>query len=676
MALPQIALSLLGKTNFEALGKLAATYYFTGFGGFAKQGVEIAMSKIQKAFGDVVNLGAEDFGLFGSIKYWDRIYNDIGRTSQQLGIAGDMSVNMRDSMQEAYEIGVAYGLSIEQLNQAYSSLIREMGVNRLISKEDLNLLAEFTENFGEGFTQIFATLSLYGASIEDVQRITMEAVKEADELGLNASEYLKTLSQNMGVLDRFSFRRGIDGLSRMVELSQRYKINIESAAGFAERNLMLNDIMETSARLQVLGGQFSQLADPFELGFMVRNDIDALTEKVIDLAGAYAMIDEKGKAIIDPFGMDMIREFSSITGIQTEQIAAAAKIRAIRDEIGGQLSSELKQLDDYNNYLEKIAANAFFDETMGEYVVNVKVGDEIKKIATVDLNKDQVDSLSAIGKNTNIEDINKQLILTNESLGDTMQRLIDTFKRYVISENLYRLTADQIRPMAQELRTGMNDNSFANITKTLYDSLDESIFNQLMERIDDAGDLTGFIGDYMTEQGLGLDLKGLKNSLDGLLYTLNNPIDAIKNKIYESGGIGETFIKSWDYLDVIDGLMSGPMSPYNTTLELQKWNEKYGEKPIDIKTKDLGVNNQKLLTMIKEKKNVIDTDGVKNEISFKEFKGSITIKDESGRKLSEIEMKNIWKDIEPKFKEMFTRQINDEVENNNKYNSKPQKIQF
>lgn len=676
MALPQIALSLLGKTNFEALGKLAATYYFTGFGGFAKQGVEIAMSKIQKAFGDVVNLGAEDFGLFGSIKYWDRIYNDIGRTSQQLGIAGDMSVNMRDSMQEAYEIGVAYGLSIEQLNQAYSSLIREMGVNRLISKEDLNLLAEFTENFGEGFTQIFATLSLYGASIEDVQRITMEAVKEADELGLNASEYLKTLSQNMGVLDRFSFRRGIDGLSRMVELSQRYKINIESAAGFAEKNLMLNDIMETSARLQVLGGQFSQLADPFELGFMARNDIDALTEKVIDLAGAYAMIDEKGKAIIDPFGMDMIREFSSITGIQTEQIAAAAKIRAIRDEIGGQLSSELKQLDDYNNYLEKIAANAFFDETMGEYVVNVKVGDEIKKIATVDLNKDQVDSLSAIGKNTNIEDINKQLILTNESLGDTMQRLIDTFKRYVISENLYRLTADQIRPMAQELRTGMNDNSFANITKTLYDSLDESIFNQLMERIDDAGDLTGFIGDYMTEQGLGLDLKGLKNSLDGLLYTLNNPIDAIKNKIYESGGIGETFIKSWDYLDVIDGLMSGPMSPYNTTLELQKWNEKYGEKPIDIKTKDLGVNNQKLLTMIKEKKNVIDTDGVKNEISFKEFKGSITIKDESGRKLSEIEMKNIWKDIEPKFKEMFTRQINDEVENNNKYNSKPQKIQF
>ena len=676
MALPQIALSLLGKTNFEEVGRLAATYYFTGFGGFAKQGVEIAMGKIQKAFGDVVNLGAEDFGLFGSLKYWDRIYNDIGRTSQQLGIAGDMSVNMRDSMQEAYEIGVAYGLSIEQLNQAYSSLIREMGVNRLISKEDLNLLAEFTENFGEGFTQIFATLSLYGASIADVQRITMEAVKEADELGLNASEYLKTLSQNMTLLDRFSFRRGVDGLKRMVELSQRYKINIESAAGFAENNLMLNDIMETSARLQVLGGQFSQLADPFELGFMARNDMDALTEKVIDLAGAYAMIDEKGKAIIDPFGMDMIREFSNITGIQTEQIAAAAKIRAIRDEIGGQLSSELKQLDDYNNYLEKIAANAFFDETMGEYVVNVKVGDEIKKIATVDLNKDQVDSLSAIGKNTNIEDINKQLILTNESLGDTMQRLIDTFKRYVISENLYRLTADQIRPMAQELRTGMKDNSFANITKTLYDSLDESIFNQLMERIDDASNLTGFVGDYMTENGLGADLKGLKSSFDAFLYTVNNPIDAMKNKIQESGFLGEALIKSWDFLGVAEQNVIGNPTGFLGSLSKMGAQSYTGDMPIDVKTSDLGVGNQKLLTMIKEKQKLIDTDTTKNEISFKEFKGSITIKDESGRKLSELEMKDIWEDIAPKFKAMFTQQINDEAENDNKYNPKPSKISF
>lgn len=674
--MPPFLLNLLGRTNFEALGRIAGTAFLTGFGGIAKQGIEMFVSGIQTALGDVANLGAEDFGLFGSLKYWDRIYNDIGRTSQQLGIAGDMSVNMRDSMQEAYEIGVAYGLSIEQLNQAYSSLIREMGVNRLISKEDLNLLAEFTENFGEGFTQIFATLSLYGASIEDVQRITMEAVKEADELGLNASEYLKTLSQNMTLLDRFSFRRGVDGLKRMVELSQRYKINIESAAGFAEKNLMLDDIMETSARLQVLGGQFSQLGDPFELGFMARNDMDALTEKVIDLAGAYAMIDEKGKAIIDPFGMDMIREFSNITGIQTEQIAAAAKIRAIRDEIGGQLSSELKQLDDYNDYLEKIAANAFFDETMGEYVVNVKVGDEIQKIATVDLNKDQVDSLSAIGKNTNIEDINKQLILTNESLGDTMQRLIDTFKRYVISENLYRLTADQIRPMAQELRTGMKDNPLANITKTIYDSLDESIFNQMMERIDDAGNLTDFVGGYMSEDGLGSDLKGLKSTLDGILYTLNNPIDAMRNKIEESGFLGEALIKSWDFLGVAEQNVIGNPTGFLGSLSKMGAQSYTGDMPIDVKNSDIGVGNQKLLTMIKEKQKLIDTDSTKNEISFKEFKGSITIKDESGRKLSELEMKDIWEDIAPKFKAMFTQQINDEAENDNKYNPKPSKISF
>lgn len=665
-------------TLADYLSRQMFNYVATGFAGVVKSNVELFVNRIDQAL-ENVNLGARDFGILGPINYWDSIYRSINNINRELGISGSLSVDMRDSLQSAYETAVAYGISIEELTASYREMVTQLGVNRLFTQEDLNRLAEFRAVYGQGFEDIFSTLALYGASIEDVQRITMNAIKEADELGLNASVYLKELAANMGLLDRLSFRNGIQGLSRMVELSQRYKINIQSAAQFAENNRMLSDVMETSARLQVLGGQFSRLGNPFELGFLARNEPQKLFEKLVDIAGAYAMINEEGQAEISPFGLDMIREMGQITGIQAEQIAQAAKIRSIREQIGSQISSEILALQDYEKYVDKIAANAFFDQERGEYMVNVKVGDEIQAISTLDLNEKQVDSLSAIGKDTPLEDINKQLILSNESLSDTMQRVIDTFKRFIISENLYRLTSDQLRPIAQEIRTGIDENDFAIWLKENLDVLDESIFEQVMMKIPALESGTEMIGDYMSETGLGKDLKDLNENLKGFLEFFNSPMNAIFGD-----NVFTDYFKSYFSSSSAtgDAIRMGSFTPIIDDIK-KSWNESFGVTE-ENNTKLININNEKitndntiLLNQMKEHAKEINRNYKEDvKLSFEEFKGSISIVDSSGKQIDDIKMDEIYKKIKPKFEDFFIKKFGDEIENNSKYNPRSSKTTF
>ena len=448
--------------------------------------------------------------------------------------------------------------------------------------------------------------------------------------------------------------------------------------------------METSARLQVLGGQFSRLGNPFELGFMARNEPDKLFEKLVDVAGAYAMINEEGKAVVSPFGLDMINEMAQITGMQAEQIVQASKIRAIREEIGNQISSEILALNDYEKHVDKIAANAFYDQDRGEYMVNVKVGDQIQAVSVLDLNEDQVNSLSTIGKDTPLEDINKQLIMSNEALSDTMQRLVETFKRFIISENLYKLTSDQLRPIAQQIRTGVGDNPMALGLKTLLDELDQSIFDQIMQQVptivEKAEDVTRSMEGYLTSEGIGNDLEELSENIKNLVDFLNGPKDFFTGKLdFGDNLFGDYFGSFFGSLDATsEAIKQGSLTPIIDDMK-KSWYESTDQdydtssnSIIEIDKKKIGDNYQNLLSQMKQNAQIINHSDKNNkvELTFDEFKGSITINDSSGRPIGEQDMRDIFKKIQPEFEQYFIRMFGSEIENNTKYNPRGKKSTF
>ena len=115
-------------------------------------------STIRKMLPKEVDLKAEEFGAFGSIRYWDRIYKVLKDSNQALGIAGVLGKNMEGVMQRVSEEFIAIGGSAEDLAKTQSEFINQTSANRIISDEDLTRMATMRKAFGEGFETIFATI--------------------------------------------------------------------------------------------------------------------------------------------------------------------------------------------------------------------------------------------------------------------------------------------------------------------------------------------------------------------------------------------------------------------------------------------------------------------------------------------------------------------------------------
>lgn len=671
----------------DSIIKEIGNYLAFGIAGNAKSITETMLQQLDNQLGDDFKIGASDFGVLGSLKYWENFYSTIRDTNSQLGIAGQLGRDIETTMADAFKQGVKYGLSIEEIAGSYKKLSDIVSVNRLINPEDVTTVALFTKAYGEGFEKIFANLSMYGVSIERVNELTTQAMSDANDIGLSTSKVLKGVRDNIGAIDRITFQTGIAGLSRLVQLSERYKFNVDSIIGFADNNRMLDSIMDTSAQLQVLGGQFSQLGDPFELGFLARNNPEILTERIIELSKAYATMNESGEMVIDPFGLDQIKEFARITGMASEELVRLSKISGLTSFVSDKVSEDIRAAENYEKLIEKIAANAYFDEDTGGYVMNIMVGGEVVKKTIEEVDKDDLKKLSAIGEGTSLEQINKELILANETLGSKFERLIETFKRYTISENLYRMTNDEILKLTKDFRLNMEDVPFAQKTKVGLDVLDESIFDTFFERANIlATSADDMMPNYMSKDGLGSDLEGLEEALKNLITLINSPGEYIFGDFYKSMESAGQTITSWQQKAEDFGktgnklitFMRGGGWNYSSISgggQEQKSSDDTQKKLIEINQQSVLKDTRNLTTQIKENFTRIDTSGDK-KISFKEFKGSITILDKSGKELDNMDMSKIFKQIEPELKQLIMEGFHDEATNQRKYNPQSKKSSF
>jgi len=412
------------------------------------------LTKIDSLLPKDINIDAEDFGPFGSITYWDKTYKAIRDTNQLLGISGKLAKNIEFVTKDALANIEGLGGTVNDITAANKAFSESSSTNRLLSNDDVSRLTKMRLAFGEGFEEIFASAALYGASIENTNKSIEASFIKANKLGLNAAKTVKALRDNFNLIDKLTFRSGIDGLSKMVMLSERYKFNMSGASAAVENLTTLEGAMTVSAQLQTLGGDFGQLSDPISLMFESRNNPDKLIEKVIKLAGAYAYLDEKqGQFVIDPYAMDQIKEFSKIFGQASDEVVRFSKIQAKEQKINLDINPALKSLGNYEEILGKISTNAFFNQKTKSFGINI--ADQSGEIIFRQVKDIQETDLKSVQSVQDETDPYRDLIMSNDSLIDSINRLIKSLKREVISDNIYQAANNLVQPIADDTRNNL-----------------------------------------------------------------------------------------------------------------------------------------------------------------------------------------------------------------------------
>lgn len=498
-----------------------------------------------KKFG--VELGAKDFGLLGSVSYWNNIFREIMDINQELGIAGSLGKNLQSTFKSSLADAIELGATYKDVAKEYEAFTQELGRNRQFTSEEFVKLAEYRQVFGDTASKIFTTYNKLGVSIGETSRDIQKIGIASSKLGINYSKVVKELERNLGAINRLSFAKGRRGMEEMAKLAIQTRLSMEEATQFANKiwEGSIEGAIEMGSELQLLGGEMAALGDPFELFYLARNAPEELQKRIADATREVASFNrELGEVVIDPLGMSRLRELSKTTGISLDELSESARTMRKETELAGKFDFSLQGRGDFDELLTKVAGVAEFNKGMNDWVVNI--GNTTKRIS--ELTPEMIGQLDVVAETTGEDEVFRELIKSNESLDQTMQRLIDQFKLGVLSPTNYEEMFSVIRNFADTIKESLETGSL-NFVKTLLQDLFRGSFENLMELVTplsqgDFGTAMEVVGDRLwgAIEGLGnILMLGLQALMGTIMYAIEQLIVGLGNVFI---GVGNAIVRA------------------------------------------------------------------------------------------------------------------------------------
>jgi hypothetical protein len=310
---------------------------------------------IKTAFGKIQNLGLFDMD------------KAVKQSALQMGLLNKQSKGYTSTIRLASETTNNLGIDIKELAKMQAGYSEELGRTVMLGQSGLIAMGEMaaaTSLGAEGAARMAAEMETQGLSAERTRDFVEQTMNDSSKMGTNATKVVKNIQNNIKMLNRYNFKDGVKGLGKMAQLVSKLGVDMEFAAGFADKLWNIEGAVEMSAQLQVLGGEWSKLADPFRLMYMARNDMAGLTEEIANAAAASAKFDEKTKEFkIGAMEMHRLKIVAEQTGMSYDELTTAAKNAAKFSKIKSQVSFAM---DDEAK--EFIANTAKLDEKGRAYI--------------------------------------------------------------------------------------------------------------------------------------------------------------------------------------------------------------------------------------------------------------------------------------------------------------------
>ena len=294
--------------------------------------------------------------------------------------SGELKKNIGEIAWRTQLIGVGTG-DLVKLQTSYTD---QMGRSVMLGKENMVSMANTSVALGLGVEatgQMAADMNLFGSGVADSMDTLQSMVDLSKKSGVSASVAAKNFESNLKLANTYNFKNGIDGVKEMTVYATQMGIKLESVASFADKISTPEGALKTAAALQVLGGSFSQMADPLKLMNQGITDMGGLTETYSKMLDGVVSIDKvTHKMNENGYEKIRIKAASEAAGISFDDMMTAARTKAQRGAIQHDVSLNTNiKTEDQKNLLATLAT---FDSKKGGYSVNVN-GTQ-KTITTLD----------------------------------------------------------------------------------------------------------------------------------------------------------------------------------------------------------------------------------------------------------------------------------------------------
>lgn len=285
------------------------------------------------------------------------------QSALSMGILSKESGGFRGSIISASKQTAILGIGIKELSQIQAQYSEGVGTTALMSERTLKALGEMAAATGlgaEGTAQMAVDMRNQNVSAENTAKFVEQTMNSSHKLGVDASKVVKLVSKNIKMLNKYNFKDGVKGLAKMAQTITKLGVDMEFAAGFADKLWDVEGAVNMSAQLQVMGGAWAQLADPFHLMYMARNDMAGLTEEIGKAAEQSVIFNKKtGQFDMSAKEMHRLKIIAEQTGIAYDDLVTAGKNAKKFSMINAQVNFDFGGDKDLKEY---VTNKSFLDE--------------------------------------------------------------------------------------------------------------------------------------------------------------------------------------------------------------------------------------------------------------------------------------------------------------------------
>ena len=454
-------------------------------------------------------------------KYAEGLAEMSKKTATNIGLSVGRSKDFTKSFNRATAEVSKFGYGASDVSNIISEMVEQSGRVRIISPEEVSNIAKISKALSmdvDTTTQLFEQMDLMGVSSEKFYEHINNITKDSQKIGINASQVVKQLQNNMESTSRMSFKNGVKGMTEMAKLAVQMRSNVSEMLGMADKFYEPEQAIEAVANLQMLGGDVAEaFGDPFEAMYLARNKPEELAKKVKAMTENMVQFNEEtGEYELPAEAIMTLKSAGDQIGLNTDSIIDMAKqsskIKDIKMNVSGNITDD--------DMREGLASMAKMKD--GKWVVDFN-GEEI---GIEDIGVDMAEKMLAAPKDE--EDAIMQMAMNSMTTNDILKNILEAMKAgYVAETNVYELTEDIMRPGMEALMAGAEkqvEKTIEYLQTTPYGKLREMMLDQAKQLGLSTGEgvMKIFEGNFAQDLAKALKDLNLETNLENILKQLQN----------------------------------------------------------------------------------------------------------------------------------------------------------
>jgi len=428
---------------------------------------------LQQVFNTVIDNGLNIFdqlaaGLSGAANLFASVVSDaytregdlLKAFTTKAGMAGQFASGFTESIMAVAPQAQLLGVSFGELKDATESMVSNSQKFANYQGESVLEAVRISAAYGATSKSLLENVEAFrdvGIGLTDASGKIEQIGKRSLSQGLSARATTKTVMDNLGKLNEFGFKNGVEGLGKMVQEAQALNFKMEETFKVAAKLYDPEGAIDLSANLQVIGGAIGDLADPIKLMYDATNNVESLQTSILGAAKSLATYNaEQGRFEVTGANLRRAKAMSDALGISMEQLTSSA----IKGQVQMQAMSQI-ELFDLNEDQKQFVSNL---ATMKDGVVGFELPKDLQK--ELGINQAFLDMSSLNGEQmAKIAEAQKRL---SERKTDDIIR--DQYTVQTQSLNALNSIAMNIGNMA---RTRINQNEIVQKIKESAGGLDE-----------------------------------------------------------------------------------------------------------------------------------------------------------------------------------------------------------